>query len=650
VLQSATPDVEGWRPRPGRCGQIFGAIPTKDGGVAPLRWGEEIGIDVLGTSGRGKTRGLVLSSLLVEDIHDDATTWTPEQRRLETYGYESVKIIVDPKGELWELTAGFRKSLGENVYCIDPFSKDPGVAKCNPFDFIRVYTDEFFRDCRRNAGWICEQMALEKPDYWDNTSIDGMAGFIAHNAMRAIVERDPKINSPAWLYRFIASFDTIPEAISAVLEYDHDPRFLMGWVEEEDGKATDRQTATCPWVTRVMTILNAKASDELSGVYGSIMQHLPIFNDPVLAANSMTSTFNIRQAMNDPNRSTAIYIRMSPADIDELRGYLRLLVNFLLYEILQRVVKIGGRSARGNLRAAVLWLEECAALNRLEQLQRAAAYARGLGCVLITIFQLRNQIETIYSEKETITGNQGLHLRYTPETHADAKALSEELGEFSKVVQERNVSGDRLALTPRDHLAESNRIETRRWLSPSEVRRIPKTKVLFFAKGYQACVDQYRYDENPILQQRSEMPAPKASDVMTKRPWCMEHLERELGPARYKIAISPAPDKYERNRLAAIEHENGCRVHLWETTRADTGAKLFFAQVWLPNARKPALDEKKGYRSYMQREEAVTKMLTEFDDRDSTTAKPKTIKVTIVKKTDDPLVAAAKLFAQSDRN
>jgi hypothetical protein len=252
----------------------------------------------------------------------------------------------------------------------------------------------------------------------------------------------------------------------------------------------------------------------------------------------------------------------------------------------------------------------------------------------------------IYGEKETITGNQGLHLRYTPETHADAKALSEELGEYSKVVQERNVSGSRLALTPRDHLAEANRIETRRWLSPSEVRRIPKTKVLFFAKGYQACVDQYRYDENPILQERSEMPAPKASDVTTKRPWCMEHLERELGPERYKIAISPAPDKYERNRLAAKEENNGCRVHRWEHVRTDTGAKDYFAQVWLPNARKPALDDKKGYRSHMQREQAVTKMLTEFDDRDSTTAKPETTKVKIVENTDDPLLAAAKLFAQ----
>src|ERR1035438_1706030 len=268
VTQEREP-AEEFKPRRGRSGQIFGAVETKRG-LEPLRWGEEIGVDVVGAQQSGKTRAFVLPSLLIEDIHDDATTWSDDNRRIFTYGYESVKIILDPKGELWALTAGYRKSLGENVYCIDPFSKDPGVAKCNPFDFIRVYGDDFFRDCRRYAAWLCEQMAIEKPDYWQNTSIDGMAGFIGHNALRAIVEGDATINSPSGLIRFISSFKTIRDAIAAVLEYDHDPHLLMGWFEEEDGKTTTRRTTTCPWVTRVITILGAKEADELSGIYGSI--------------------------------------------------------------------------------------------------------------------------------------------------------------------------------------------------------------------------------------------------------------------------------------------------------------------------------------------------------------------------------------------
>jgi hypothetical protein len=105
---------------------------------------------------------------------------------------------------------------------------------------------------------------------------------------------------------------------------------------------------------------------------------------------------------------------------------------------------------------------------------------------------------------------------------------------------------------------------------------------------------------------------------------------------------SPAPDKYERNREAAEEQKNGCRVYRWERVREDSGVKLYFAHVWLPDARKPALDDKKGYRSNMERDEPITATLAAFDCRDSTTPS----KATVVKNTDKPLEAAAQLFAQ----
>ncbi len=100
------------------------------------------------------------------------------------------------------------------------------------------------------------------------------------------------------------------------------------------------------------------------------------------------------------------------------------------------------------------------------------------------------------------------------------------------------------------------------------------------------------------------------------RPYCMINLERELGPERYKIAISPAPDPFKKNREAAIVLPNGCRVHRWDRTFADTGKKLFYAQVWLPECSKPILNVRKGHETVAMREEEVTKTLAEFDGRD----------------------------------
>jgi len=119
MLQYAKDAAENFRPRPGRCGLIWGGLQTKRG-LEPLRWGENIGVEVTGKQGSGKSRGFVMPSLLIEDVHEDAARWTTEQRRFHPYGYETVKIVLDNDatgaqtekhqtrmmGEINKLTAG----------------------------------------------------------------------------------------------------------------------------------------------------------------------------------------------------------------------------------------------------------------------------------------------------------------------------------------------------------------------------------------------------------------------------------------------------------------------------------------------------------------------------------------------------------------
>jgi type IV secretory pathway TraG/TraD family ATPase VirD4 len=349
------------------------------------------------------------------------------------------------------------------------------------------------------------------------------------------------------------------------------------------------------------------------------------------------STFRPSALANDPNHSSIIYIRMPAADIDQLRAYVRLLINSMLYDLLPPAITLDGREARGNLREFGLWLEESAALNRMEQIQRAASYMRGLGGKLITVWQNRNQIITTYGKEETISGNQGLHLHYTPETDDEAERLSKALGETSFVVQARDVSGDRMSLGPRNHLSEANRIETRRNYTTYEVKALPSDELFFFAYGLQGRIHQYHYDKNPMMLQRSQIAPVTQSSITAERPLCLEHLESVIGFQKMRQLLTPALDRDEKNREAAEVQMNGCRVYRWERMRDDTGAKTFFTQVWLPDAKKPVLDDKKGYASAMERDAKIAATLSIFDARDNVT-------IAVVMDTDDPLAAAATLF------
>jgi type IV secretory pathway TraG/TraD family ATPase VirD4 len=621
VLKYADHVAEEFKPRPGRCGLIWGAIETKHG-VVPLRWGEDVGIIVTGKPGSGKTRGLVLPSMLIEDVHEDAHLWTPMERMSHPYGYETVKIVLDIKGTVTGATAGYHASLGQNCYVIDPYSDDPGVSAYNPFDSIRIFTKYMYSDCVRIATWVCEAVATADSSsamrYFETTAVEAIGAFIGHCAFRSLAEGDPTINSPVGLIRFVSGFEKIEDAINAVLEYEHDAHSLAGWMEEVDGAITGHQTKTCPWIAQSLRVLNAKAADEVSGIFGSALKDLPIYRDERIVRNVTRSTFRIEDVVNDPERSSVIYIRMTYSDLEQLRSYVRLLINDLLFRLMPPAVVRDGRETRGNLREFLILLEECAALQRMDQVQRAAAFMRGLGGKLVCVFQNRNQLEATYGRLETISANMGLQLYFKPETKEESERLSEMLGETSFVVKERNVSGDRMAVTPRDHLAEQNRIETRRNYTPSEVRGLPDDQLFFFGKGQQGCVTQYWYDQNSELKRRAKIPLPKECPVTAKRPYSMIALEQEWGVERYKIAITPVTDPFERNRTAAEVQPNGCRVHRWDRTFADTGKQLFYAQVWLPDRDKPILNVKKGLESAAMRDAEITKTLTVFDDRNAT--------------------------------
>jgi type IV secretory pathway TraG/TraD family ATPase VirD4 len=631
-----------FHPRRGVSGPIFGGVETKRG-FEPLRWDSEIGIEARGKQGSGKTRGFVMPSLLTESVHPDAKSWPEAWRRWHPYGYEPLRILLDIKGSLSEAILGYRKSLGERVFVVDPYSDDPGVAKRNPFDDIRLHTKYMFSDCTRLAGWVVEPMVTsgEKyASYFDATAKEAMGGFIGHNAFRSIVENDPRINSPAGLITFLSGFEKIEDAIDAVLAYEHDPHDVAGWLEERNGRKTSRPTKTCPWIAQTLRVLAAKAVDEKSGIFGSTLKDLPIYRDPRIFANTTSSTFRIEDLINDRERSSIIVIRMPQADLEQLKPYVRLVINDWLWRLMPRAITIGGRETRGIVRPWELWLEESSATGNMEQVQKAASFMRGLGGKIITVWQNSSQVEATYGKLETISQNQGLHLWYTPEKQEDAEALSVALGEYTTVVKERNVSGDRMTLAPRGHLAESNRLETRRWLTPYEIKNLPNDQVIFFAQGLQGVIKQYWYDENPELLRRSQLPPPKESDVTTRVPFCITNMETELGPERFKLVMSPAPDKIAANREAADAHENGCRVFTWEDVDEDTGARTFFAQVWLPERKAPILNKRKGYESAALRDSAIQDLLDEFGGA----GKGPAAGAVIVKDADDALQATDAIF------
>ena len=79
-------------------------------------------------------------------------------------------VITDLKGELWALTAGWRKSYaGNKVIRFEP-AAETGTAQWNPLDEIRVGTSSEVGDVQNLATLIVDPDGKGLIDHWQKTS------------------------------------------------------------------------------------------------------------------------------------------------------------------------------------------------------------------------------------------------------------------------------------------------------------------------------------------------------------------------------------------------------------------------------------------------------------------------------------------------
>jgi hypothetical protein len=95
---------------------------------------------------------------------------------------------------------------------------------------------------------------------------------------------------------------------------------------------------------------------------------------------------------------------------------------------------------------------------------------------------------------------------------------------------------------------------------------------------------------------------------------------------------SPPPDRWKRDREEAEELPTGCRVRRTKVKDKETGAWMYFGQIWYPNGIKPVLDKK--FLTEEAREMEVDEMLGLQDKNE-----PQDLGDVFVPYTTDPAVA-----------
>ena len=467
-------------------GVYVGGWEDKDGNFHYLRHNGPEHVLTYAPTRSGKGVGLVVPTLL---------------------SWGASAVVTDLKGELWAMTAGWRKKHARNkVLRFEPATANGSVC-WNPLDEIRLGSEYAVGDVQNLATLIVDPNGKGLDSHWQKTAFALLVGVILHALYKA---KDDGTTA------------TLP-SVDAMLA---DPNRDIGelWMEMATyGHVAGQNHHAIGSAARDMM---DRPEEEAGSVLSTAKSYLALYRDPVVARNVSRSEFRIRDLMHSHDPVT-LYIVTQPNDKDRLRPLVRVMVNMVVRLLADKMDFENGRPVAHYKHRLLMMLDEFPSLGKLQILQESLAFVAGYGIKCYLICQDLNQLksrETGYGPDETITSNCHVQNAYPPNRVETAEHLSRLTGQTTVIKEQITTSGRRTAAML-GQVSRTFQEVQRPLLTPDECLRMPGPRkntdgnieeagdMVVYVAGYPAIYGkQPLYFKDPIFQARALVPAPKVSD------------------------------------------------------------------------------------------------------------------------------------------
>lgn len=447
-----------------------------DAGVFVGRFGREYlrdsgptHINVIAPTRSGKGVGLVVPTML---------------------SWPASVVAIDPKGELYALTAGWRhEHAGQTALKFDPASLES--AHWNPLDEIRINTEYEVGDIQNLAEMLAAPNGEDiSSNHWKITGRSLLAGLIAF----ALREPNPSLPAVA--------------------------RLLADPARPFEDILYDMLESGIDLAARAARVQIGRPPNEAGSVKSTAESLLSLYADPVIARNVASSDFSVRDLMH-ADRPMSLYVAIRPDNAARLRPVVRLLLNTILRKLTAPLEFRDGQPVKSYKHPLLLMLDELPSLGRLGILEESIAYLAGFGIRCMLISQDLSQLRAVYGKDESLTANCGVTVAFQPNKLETAEYFSKLCGD-STIINE-NLSRNRKAfgLAIAGNVTTSASEVRRPLMTPDEVLRLPGPikdgagritkpgEMLIFVNGRPAIRGtQPLYFQDPILAPRAAVPAP----------------------------------------------------------------------------------------------------------------------------------------------
>jgi type IV secretion system protein VirD4 len=424
---------------------------------------------------------------------------------------------------------------------------------------VRLRTPHEIRDIHNIVRMVLDPNGAGLPDHWERAGGAALAGFIIHQLYEG---RDPTLSGIDMLLSDPAQ--TMQQTLEQIMSAEHDPSGSLGWRDSRGNP-----TKTHPVAARAMRSLLNKAEKERSSVISEITEVLPLYRDPVIAANTRVSDFRITDLMNH-RHPVSLYVVVALADQETLKPRIRLMLSQILHRLTERLEYRDGRAVAGYRHRLLLMIDEFPTLGRLDMFAKSLSLIAGYGIKACPITQDITQIHGAYGHDETITSNCDTRVAFRPNGIETARLLSQMTGETTVRHLHQTISSSGASVSEPEF--------ARPLLTPDEAMRLGPREALIFASGGPAIrAAKLRHYREPLFKRLTRIPPPLVSDRIEHKSEIAEggqqeknetksQTSEELKPIQHPVVqvitgkprhVKPAPAEQLSFLKFAVENDDG---------------------------------------------------------------------------------------------
>lgn len=366
--------------------------------------------------------------------------------------YRESAVVLDIKQENFDLTSGWRQSIGHEIFLFNPFAEDRRTHRWNPLTYVSA--DPAFR--------VSDLQAIAAMLYPDGDEKDKFWTSQARNAFLAFT-----------LYLFEQADDGMPvggpPTLGKVLRLaTGDGGELKPYLQ-----GLSQASFLSPQARTAFAGLLSQADVTFASIMGSFREPLNPWLNPVLDAATSADDFRLDDVR---RKRMTIYVGIQPNKLAESR----LIVNLFFSQLINVNTKTLPQNDKTLKHQCLLLMDEFTSIGRVDIISKAVAYMAGYNLRLLPIIQSMAQLDAVYGKElsRTIITNHALQIIYAPREQQDANDYSEMLGYTTIKRRSRTRSHGRAG-----SVSDNEVIERRALMLPQELKSMGPEKEIVLYEG-----------------------------------------------------------------------------------------------------------------------------------------------------------------------